>query len=215
MIKYIFFDFDGTISDAKRLTYDKFLETLQTYNFKFSKQKLKDLMGVKTRKILKGLGIDGRNYQKVKRKFYKNVMEEENIKSLKLCSDVKPLYKIKKQGVKLIVLSNSHRPFVTKSIKVLKIGDLFDKVYGSRPFRDKDQILRKLFRKYNVKPKEVLYVGDRFSDIDYAHKAHCYAVGIYNKCSWSTKTEILKEKPDFMIKNFEDLKKLVEKLNSN
>ncbi|MAG40045.1 hypothetical protein CMI41_03695 [Candidatus Pacearchaeota archaeon] len=215
MIKYIFFDFDGTISDARRLTHEKFLETLEECEFKFSKQKLKSLMGAKTKEILIGLGIDAKAHSKVRRLFLKKAIGDSNSKTLKLCADVKPLYKIKKDGIKIIILSNSHKSFLTKSIKVLKIKGLFNKVYGSRPLRSKDQILRKLFRKYNIKPKEAIYVGDRFSDIEYAHKAHCHAVGIHNKCSWSTKKEILKEKPDFMIKDFKELKKLVEKLNSN
>ena len=74
-------------------------------------------------------------------------------------------------------------------------------------------MLEKIFEKMKIRPVEAIYIGDRFSDVDYAREAGCYAVAIHNDCSWSTKSAILKEKPDFIIKDFKDLKRIVEKLN--
>ena len=213
MIKYIFFDFDGTISDARKLTYETMLDVLNRRGYTFSKFKLRKLMGAKTASILEGLGIDKREAKKVKREFFKEVVKRTNNKSIKLCASIEPLRQLKKEGIRLIVVSNSEKSFLKASIAVLKVSGLFDKVYGSSIFKTKDKLLRKLFKRYGIKAKEVLYVGDRFSDIDYAHKAHCYAVAIHNKCAWSTRKEILAEKPDYIISNFKELKKLVEKLN--
>jgi len=66
-----------------------------------------------------------------------------------------------------------------------------------------------LFRKFGVKPSEAVYVGDRFSDVEFARKAGCVAVAIHNKCSWSSLSVIKKEKPDFIVKDFYGLKKVV------
>jgi phosphoglycolate phosphatase-like HAD superfamily hydrolase len=213
MIKYIFFDFDGTISDAKRLAYDKMSETLDEEGAKYSKAKLRKLMGAKTIKILEGLGVKKNNLKKVRKIFYKKFIAGATKKNLKVCVSLKPLYKLKKKGYKLIVLSNARKKYLTTSVKNLEMKDLFDGVYGSKPNKTKDKLLKKLFKKYKIGPKEVIYVGDRFSDIDYAHKAHCHAVAIHNKCAWSTMKEIAAEKPDYIIKDFKDLEKLVRKLN--
>ena len=71
--------------------------------------------------------------------------------------------------------------------------------------------MKKLIKKYKIRPKHCFYIGDRFSDIDHAHRAHVIAVAIHNQCSWSTKKEILAEKPDYIISDFKDLLKLVKK----
>ncbi len=139
---YIFFDFDGTISDAKKLTYEVFCEILDSHKYSYSKQKLKGLMGAKTPEILKGLGIKDADSDKIRKEFFKMVVEKANEKNLKLCADIKPLYDLKRKGYKLIVVSNSEKSFLKESIKVLKIKDLFDKVYGSENFKTKDTLLR-------------------------------------------------------------------------
>jgi len=213
-VKYIFFDFDGTISDAKKVTYEALAATLVDNDYKFNRAKLKKLMGLKTQQILAEFGIDKSNVKKVKAKFFSKAINDVLTNGLKLCAPVEPLYQLKKGGVKLIVLSNAEKSFLDASIKVLGLKKLFNKVYGSRPNDTKDKILKKLFKKYNIRAKDVIYVGDRFTDIEYAHKAHCIAVATHNKCAWSTKKQILDERPDYIISNFKELKEIVERLNS-
>ncbi len=98
------------------------------------------------------------------------------------------------------------------SIKKLEIKGLFVKVVGADKFKYKDDALRKLFKKMKIDPQEAVYVGDRFSDVDYARDAGCLAVAIHNKCSWSDMKTIKKEKPDWIIKDFEELEFLVEQV---
>ena len=42
-LKYLFFDFDGTISDAKKLTYETLITVLDRMDYKFSKARTKNL----------------------------------------------------------------------------------------------------------------------------------------------------------------------------
>ena len=149
---YIFFDFDGTISDAKKLTYGVFSEILDSHKYNYSKQKLKNLMGAKTPEILKGLEIEGANVNEIRREFFKKAVNKASEKNLKLCADIKPLYNLKRKGYKLIVVSNSEKSFLKKSIKVLDIKNLFDKIYGSENFKTKDALLKKLLKKYGYPP---------------------------------------------------------------
>ena len=133
---------------------------------------------------------------------------------IKLCVSVKPLWKLK-QKYKLVVITNSEYDFIKESIGRLKLNGLFDEIYTAEKFTTKDKLLKKLFRKYKIKPSQAVFIGDRFSDIEYARKAGCIAIAIHNKCSWSTKTDILKEKPDFIIKDFRGLGRVLEKINQN
>jgi phosphoglycolate phosphatase-like HAD superfamily hydrolase len=208
--KYIFFDFDGTISDARRLTYETMIEVLDKIEYEFSRLKLKKLMGSKIHDILGGLDVHESLYDKLRKKFYEYLLNNVNKKNLRLCVDVKPLYLLKNNGFKLIIVSNAEKSFIDASIKILGLQDLFSEIYGGESFSTKDEILKKLIKKYDLNPHKCFYIGDRFSDISSAHRAHMTAVAIHNKYSWSTKDEILSEKPDFIINDFSDLQKIID-----
>ena len=213
MIKVLFFDFDGTISDAHSIAFKSMVQTLDELNYEFSRKKLLKLMGIKTHLIFKELGLDPGNVDLARRKFYKRFKKSALAGGIKLCVPVESLYELKKD-YPLVVISNSRTSFIRASIKKLELKGLFEKVYGAEKFTSKDKLLKKLFKKMKIKPSEAAYIGDRFSDIEYARDAGCVAIAIHNKCAWSDLKTIKKEKPDYIIKNFKDLKKLVKKLNS-
>lgn len=212
MIKALLFDFDGTISDARKLTFEAMHSVLKERGYKFSDEKFKKVMGSKTAEILRSLNIK-ENPKKINKIFYRRVIKGAKQGKLSLCVSVEPLKELKKEKIKIIVISNSHSSFIKASVKALKLKKLFKKIYGAEQFQTKDEMLEKIFKKMKIRPVEAIYIGDRFSDVDYAREAGCYAVAIHNECSWSTKAAILKEKPDFIIKDFKDLKRIVEKLN--
>ncbi len=211
MIKVIFFDFDGTISDAKEISYLSLVRVLKEYGYKFNEGKLRELMGVKMQFILKELGLEVKDIEVIRKKFYKYFTEAALAGGIKLCVSMKPLWELK-SNYPLIVISNSESYFLKASIKKLKIKGLFKKIYGADKFERKDDMLKKLFKKMKIKPSEAIYIGDRFSDIEYAREAGCVAIAIHNKCSWSNLATIKKEKPDYIIKDFRGLKKIVSSI---
>jgi len=213
MIRAIFFDFDGTISDAHSIAFKSLVRTLDEYGHKFDQNKLLELMGNRMHVILKGLGLNPGHLDAVRRRFYKYFTKEAMDGGIKLCVSVKPLWELKKD-YPLIIISNSETHFLKKSIKKLGLKGLFKKVYGAEKFSHKDELLEKLFKKMKLKPSEAIYVGDRFTDMEYARDAGCYAVAIHNKCAWSDLKTIKKEKPDYIIKDFRELKKVIRELNS-
>jgi len=211
-IKYLFFDFDGTVSDAKRLTEDCLISVLDDYGFDFRRRTIKKVIGSKMPEIFKQLGVGLLLLKKVRRKFWGKMVSGAKSGKIKLCVSVKPLKELKKKGHKLVVITNAHSRFTKTSLKVLGIKNLFSKIYGAEKFSTKDELLEKLFEKFHISPHEAVYIGDRFSDIKYAREAGCYAVAIHNKCSWSSKEDIMKEKPDFIVKDFHGLKGVLRKL---
>jgi len=212
MIKAIFLDFDGTISDAHSIAFKSMVRTLDEYGYKFDQNKLLELMGNRMQVILKELGLNPGHLDAVRKRFYKYFTKEAMDGGIKLCVSVKPLWDLKKK-YPLIVVSNSETNFLKKSIKKLELKGLFKKVYGADKFSHKDKLLEKLFKKMKIKPHEAIYIGDRFSDIKYAREAGCYAIAIHNKCAWSDLKTIKKEKPDYIIKDFRELKKIINSID--
>ena len=215
MIKALLFDFDGTISDAHGIAFKSLVRTLDDYGYGFDQKKAFKLLGSKMQIIFKGLGLNLGHIDSARRRFYKYFKNEAINGGIKLCVSVKPLEKLKKEGYPLIVISNSETHFIKASIKKLGIKGLFNKVYGAEKFKTKDKLLKKIFKKMKITPNEAIYIGDRFSDIEYARGAGCWAVAINNSCAWSDMKTIRKEKPDFIIKDFRGLKKVIEKLNKS
>ncbi len=220
MIKVLFFDFDGTISDAKGIAYDSLVRTFDDFEFEFDRKKVLGLMGTKLEIMIEKLRISkvagGRSrvaVKKIRKRFYKYFTEAALAGGIKPCVSLKPLWDLKKD-YPLIVVSNSRGSFLRASIRKLKLGGLFRGVYGAEKFKHKDEMLEKLFRKYKIKASEAVYVGDRFSDVEFAREAGCVAVAIHNKCSWSSLAKMKKEKPDFIVKDFYELRKVVRGLEN-
>jgi len=215
MIRAIFFDFDGTISDAKGIAFESMVKTLDDLGYEFDKNKMLKLLGEKTHIILSKLGIEPKNLQDVRRRFYRYFKKSALAGGIKLCVSVKPLEELRDEGYPLIVVSNSQTSFLKASIKKLGIKGLFKKVYGSEKFGTKDELLKRLFKKMGIKAEEAMYVGDRFSDVEFARDAGCVAVAIHNKCAWSSLAVIKKEKPDYIVRDFRGLRKVVGECNNS
>ncbi len=213
VIKAIFFDFDGTISDARKIAEDSLMLTLDEFGFKYNKEKALELLGIKMRLILKKLKIGDKKLEKIRKRFYEYFTRMALEGKIKPCVSLKPLWEMKRD-LSLVVVSNSDLKFLKASIGVLKLEGLFSEVCGAEDGFEKDDILKKSFKKMGIQGTEAVYVGDRFSDIEFARKAGCVAVAICNKCSWSSLEEIEKEDPDFVVRDFRGLKKVIKKINS-
>jgi len=205
-------DFDGTISDARTLAIDSLARTLDEFGYQYNHKKMERLMGEKMHLILEGLGIHNSHIQTFRKVFYKRFVLGAKQGKISPCVPLEPLRKLSKT-VPLVIVSNSNTQFLRASIRTLGLQGVFKGVFGSEKFATKDGMLVRLFKKYKIKPHEAVYVGDRFSDIEFARAAGCYAIAINNKCAWSTLTTIKKEKPDYIIKNFTELKKVVRAIN--
>ncbi|MDO8516566.1 MAG: HAD hydrolase-like protein [Nanoarchaeota archaeon] len=209
MIKILFFDFDGTINNALNLQYNTLARIIQKHGHFTDKNKIMPLLGLKMQEIIEKLGIRA-NVGVIRKEFYKEL--NKGLNQLNLCVSVKPLYALKKD-YQLMVISNAEASFTLTAAKKLKVYDLFEKFYTAEHFLDKSTELKKLFKKYKIKPKEAVYIGDRDSDVSFAKKAGCYSIAIHNKCSYSSLSQIKKQKPDFIIKDFYGLERVLKKLN--
>ncbi|MDH3353399.1 MAG: HAD family hydrolase [Nanoarchaeota archaeon] len=212
MIKVIFFDFDGTISDARKIAFESLVRTLDDYGYKFSRDKLLGLMGNKMQIILKGLGLKTKDLEIVREKFYKYFTKAALDGGISPCVSIKPLWKLLEE-YPLIAVSNSETSFLRASIKKLKLKGLFREVHGAEKFVSKDEMLRRLFKRMKIKPSEAIYVGDRFSDVRFAKKAGCFSVAVQNRCSWSSFALVKKEKPDFIIRDFRSLRRVLREID--
>lgn len=212
MIKAVFFDFDGTISDARKIAEASLVLTLDEFGFEYDRKVAFELLGIRMRFILKGLGLDDKDIDKVRKRFYEHFTRLALGGGIRPCVSLRPLWEMRKE-LPLVVVSNSKKSFLLASIKALKIEGLFSGVYGAERDLRKNDVLGRLFLKMGIEAWEAVYVGDRFSDVSFARKAGCVAVAICNRCSWSTLKDIKREKPDFIVRDFYSLRRVINSIN--
>lgn len=202
-IRLLIFDFDGTLARSKQLYVQAIYKTLNEYGYRTTRKEIEKLLGKRVEEVLSILNIK-KDIIKIKKEINNYVLKKAN--NLKPCPFVKEINKLEFYKV---VVSNSLVAYMKPLLKKQKLE--FDKLIGPE-MKSKLQIFRYIFSKYKVKSHEVIYIGDRAEDVEIARLAKCKSIIISNKCSWSSLAEILKEKPDAVVKSLKGLRNAIKDL---
>jgi phosphoglycolate phosphatase-like HAD superfamily hydrolase len=122
---------------------------------------------------------------------------------------VKDAEHIKRLKAKKILVSNSLKEFILPVLKHLRIKDEFQEIYGADDFPDKADFIKDYIKKRGFSKEEIYYIGDRVADVKLARKIGIKSVIISTKASWNSRREVLKEKPDFLIFDLDNLKEVI------
>lgn len=202
--KLLIFDFDGTIANTKSLYYNSIYNEVKRFGYKYKEiDKIIDL-GLSLKNVLKKLGFSFLTSWFLHKKIMKNVAKQ--VSKVKKCKDVDC---IKEMKTEKILVSNSLKEFIMPIIKHFKLKSHFKEIYGCEDFTDKAEFIKNYIKRNKLKKENCYYVGDRAADVKTAKKVSCKSIIIAGKCAWDSKTEILKEKPDFVIGSLRDLEKIL------
>ncbi|HHE36329.1 MAG TPA: HAD family hydrolase [Candidatus Woesearchaeota archaeon] len=131
---------------------------------------------------------------------YKNM----DLSKIKPFPDVKLLKNFKQR--KILVTSGTKEVQLRK-VDILGIKDLFDEIIvdeSSNP-QGKQKIFSKILSKYNVKPNEVMVIGDNAkSEINAGNNLGMITIQILRR-------QLLRGKADYHVKNLYGVKKILEK----
>jgi HAD superfamily hydrolase (TIGR01549 family) len=204
--RLILIDYDGTIVDSRKFHEWGLIEFLNHEKIKFKKTSIPKLLGEKTSEILKQFKV---NKTKAKA-IFDEVNEEklEHLNKIKLIKQSNFFKELSKKN-KVIIISNAEKKFLKSSTKRLNIDHFFKDILGDEDFKDKSDGIKKMLKKYRISPKQAVYIGDRYSDVIYGKKAGVVTIAVSNKYSWSSRSDLLKQNPDFIINDLSDLKKII------
>ena len=177
------FDFDGTIADSKKVYIETIHHSLLEHSFIFPKGHVARALGPKLEQTLLNLKkFSPRTLKSLKDQINKDVTKKA--RKLKLCAHAKDtLKRLKQEGYRIILLTNSARRFIITFLKHNKMMNYFDKLYYAENFRTKEEAIRKIAKNYNTKVKDVTYIADKIKDVKIARNAGCRII-IVLACSW-------------------------------
>ncbi len=207
-VKLIVFDFDGTLADTRSLLIKIVKKHLAKFNISLTEHLLNVFGNAPLQDYISLAGIRNDFVKSVGQSIEEDfIVEYRNIKSCK------NFYTIKDIPTKKIIVSNNNTEFVEKTLHFWR-ANFFDKVLGANHFKNKVYAILSLGKKYSISPDEIIYVGDKDIDVDVARNVGCISVIVSNKFSWSSRKDILKKKPDYLIKDLGTLSEIVNLISS-
>jgi phosphoglycolate phosphatase len=209
--KVIIFDFDGTIAD----TVDALVSIANGLAQKFgyipiTQEELALLRNLNSREIIKYSGISILKIPFLVKKVKSEL--KSKIKELKPISGIKEtLVVLKNNGYRLGIITSNSQENVTDFLRVNDLDNLFDFVYSGVTIFGKTTIINNVLKQKQIKPQEVIYVGDETRDIEASKKANIKVIAV----TWGFNSQevLAKQNPDFLIQEPYELLEVIKGLS--
>ena len=208
MINTIIFDWSGVISDDWEPTYCAHQDELEHYGKKrISRKEFKKKFRLPYYEYCRDLGITA-SVEELRNNwlifFDKHKHKTKVIKHAK-----ETLEWLAKNRFRIFVLSSHNQEFVDAEIKKYKVGHAIE--FAKASVENKVFGMKQLLEEKKISPREAVFVGDMLHDIETAKKNSVKSIAVLT--GYDSKEKLLKAKPDFIIKDLRELKKVIKKLN--
>ena len=210
-IKYVIFDFDGTIADTLPFSFQKFLEIARLLKIDDLSEKeiISEIRSKSYQELLKG------SFKRawLKLPYVVNIIKnmqielEKEMDSIKFFPGVKKLlYDLKKEGYKSAIISSNRVENINKFIKYNNLN-VFDFIHGKTDLFGKSGHLGKFIADFKLEKSEAIYVGDEIRDAEACKKIGIKIIGV----SWGLHTvkALKKSKVDYMVRKPKEILNIV------
>ncbi len=214
-IKAIIFDFDGVIGDTLPFTFKKIIEISRTLNYKNTDEK-KIIEEIRSKDWKELLSAGGMPMFWLKLPFVLAIIARmqaelgKEIETIKMIPGMKKLLvDLKRNHLRLIILSSNRKDNVEKFIKLNKL-DYFDFIDASTyTMLSKSGRIKRIISNFNLTKDQVVHIGDEIRDLSASKEAGVKFIGV----AWGLHTvKTLKDHgADFIAKKPSDILKIVDK----
>ncbi|MDO4288444.1 MAG: HAD family hydrolase [Eubacterium sp.] len=215
MYKLIAFDYDGTLADTFDFHVKSIGHILRSCGSRVDDREVGELIG-KTLKYIFDKTLPCEKHAlavETMEKFYGDI-PTEYWEYVKLFDGVeKTLSGLKQRGLKLALVTNSHRKLIEASLCHVKIYSYFDFIEAAdEDSYNKEQRIEKVIQRSKIEKNKILYVGDTSGDVKDAQKSGIKACLVNNKSSWihREKTNIFDLRPDLTISSIKELLEIIK-----
>ncbi len=178
-VEAVLFDLDGVLIDSKNYWFHVFNDTRLNFGLKkISKNEFGRIFGISTQNAVKKYFV-GKTVDEIVQSYRKDF--KKRISCIKLNqSSIPALEKLKGQGIKLCIITNSPKFMVSSILGKFGLKKYFDAVITmedvkkSKPAPD---MALKACKILKVRPKGTILVGDTKNDMIAGKRAGCTTVG--------------------------------------
>ncbi|PLZ91002.1 HAD-IA family hydrolase [Fischerella thermalis] len=195
--KVVIFDFDGTIADTVDALVSIANRLAKEFGYvQITPEELALLRNLTSREIINYSGISVFKIpflvKKIKGELKSKIPELKPIPGMK-----ETLIDLKNAGHRLGIITSNSKDNVTEFLRINELDNLFEFIYSGITIFGKTTIINNLLKQKQLKPEEVIYVGDETRDIEASKKANIKVVAV----SWGFNSpEVLaKQNPNYLI----------------
>ncbi|OKH16551.1 carotenoid oxygenase [Fischerella major NIES-592] len=195
--KVVIFDFDGTIADTVDALVSIANRLAKEFGYvQITPEELALLRNLTSREIINYSGISVFKIpflvKKIKGELKSKIPELKPITGMK-----EALINLKNAGHRLGIITSNSKDNVTEFLRINELDNLFEFIYSGITIFGKTTIINNLLKQKQLKPEEVIYVGDETRDIEASKKANIKVVAV----SWGFNSpEVLaKQNPNYLI----------------
>ncbi len=222
MIKLGAFDWNGTLLADTKLAAAADRHALKEFSIgKISRAVMQRHFTVPIINYLTSLGLSKKDFrlhhQEINKTF--NHYYEARVSRCRTRGGVRASLKfLKTKNIQSIIYSNHVKSYIIRQLARLNIEKYFAMVLAREDHdishmhnRGKEQKLRDYIKANKLRPHEIISVGDTEEEIEIGKAQGYRTVAITG--GYNTAARLKKHKPDFLIHNMLELKKIIKKLN--
>ncbi|WP_394140258.1 HAD-IA family hydrolase [Cytobacillus oceanisediminis] len=206
MIKHVIFDFDGTIADSKEVFVSAWNSMAMKHKFKMIKiEELDEMRRMSIRERSEKLNFPMYKMPIIMPQFYKRYRQAiQDIHLFPQMNNV--LNELDGRGVLTAIISSNSEENIRAFLLRNEIKSVTKILCSSRIF-GKDTLIKRFLKQQNLKPEEVIYVGDEHRDIVACKKAGIKVIWV----GWGFDAEevVKAAEPDFMVYEPVDILRIV------
>ncbi len=171
-MKYIIFDFDGTLADSTAVFASAWNTIAQKYKFKgIALKEIESLKKLSIAERSKLFDFPMYKLPMILPQFYR--LYRQSLNDVHLYDGMKEvLMEIDQRGYKILIISSNSQENILEFLKMNGIHCVSNVLCSNRIF-GKDKVIKKFLKDSGITPSEVLYIGDEQRDI-----VACKKVGV-------------------------------------
>ncbi|MBK5244003.1 MAG: HAD hydrolase-like protein [Eubacteriaceae bacterium] len=210
--KCVVFDFDGTLADTEEKAFNIYNKLASKY--KYSPVTMEELQHIKNLHMKEILEIVDIPFYRLPRALSEGqkLMREESSEIRAFSPDIHSFFtELKKDTNHVGILTSNIKKTVAEFLDTYNLKKEIEFIMCSA-LMSKSKKIKKVLRKFDLDPSEMLYIGDETRDIDACHKVGVDVVAV----RWGYNTALALERchPTYMIDNLWDVIDIVKNKNA-
>lgn len=209
MIKYIIFDFDGTIVNSKKLALQLINDLSGKYGYrKAAEEELDYLSTLSIRERLKLFHVSFYKVPQIVLDMRKNY--NQSVESLEIFNGIREvIYNLKEKGFKLGIISSNAEDNIRKVLVKYNL-EVFDSIHSSYNLFGKSGKINAFLKKHKLKKEEIIYIGDELRDIQACKKSDVKIIAV--DWGYDSRELLASGNPDYLVSHPSEMIDLIKVL---